>query len=118
MGRRWKVKGKEYNENGQLIYNGSYLNCIKWEGKIEEYEEGKIIFEGNYKGGKLDGIFKEYKGGILIIEGIYKDGKKNGEIKEYDYLGNIIFKGEYNNGKKYDGKIYNNKGDLESELTL
>jgi len=37
-----------------------------------------------------------------------KDGK--GNIKEYDDFGKLKFEGEYLNGKKWNGKEYNNYG--------
>ena len=32
--------------------------------------------------------------------------KKNGKGKEFDYKRNLIFEGEYLNGKRWNGKIY------------
>ena len=42
-------KGKEYNDDGKLIFEGEYLNGNKWNGKGKEYDdEGNIFFEGEY----------------------------------------------------------------------
>ena len=48
-------KGKEYDWNCQLKFEGEYLNG-KRHGKGKEYKEyGKIIFEGEYLNGKRNG---------------------------------------------------------------
>ena len=46
-------KGKKYNWNGKLIFEGEFLNG-KRHGKGKEYDElnDKLIFEGEYKNGK------------------------------------------------------------------
>jgi len=81
-------KGKEYNRNGELIYEGEFLNGER-NGKGKEY---------NNKTSKL------YEGGYL-------KGKKNGLGKEYYFGQEFIFEGEYLNGKRWNGKGYdeNNK---------
>ena len=33
MGKR-NGKGKEYNDNGDLIFEGEYLNGKRWNGKL------------------------------------------------------------------------------------
>ena len=45
-------KGKEYNKNDSLIFEGEYLNG-KRNGKGKEYYFGKLIFEGQYLKGKI-----------------------------------------------------------------
>jgi len=114
-------KGKDYNDN-HIIFEGQYLNGLK-NGKGKEYDkEGNLIFEGEYLYNyKIKG--REYINGKLEYEGEYLFNKKwngkgydengnivyelkngNGKVKEYYSLGkNIIFEGEYINGKK-EGK--------------
>ena len=42
-GNRWNGKGKEYNDNGELIFEGKYINGKKIEKeRIENYINGKI----------------------------------------------------------------------------
>ena len=41
-------KGKEYDNFGNLIYEGEYLND-KRNGKGKEYYYGDLVFEGQYK---------------------------------------------------------------------
>ena len=51
-----KEKGKEYNYDGILIFEGEYLNGER-NGKGKEYDyNGKLIFDGEYlKGKEWDG---------------------------------------------------------------
>ena len=49
----------------------------------------------------------------LIFEGEYLNGKTNGKGKEYNYFENLIFEGEYLNGERNGkGKEYNYDGSL------
>ena len=135
-------KGKEYEDskNNILIYVGEYLNGLK-NGKGKEYDLYGKLYEGEYLNGKKHGKGKEYDtNGKLIYEGEYVNGKKingnienkrtivrkasgrniklfegeiNGKGKEYDYDGNMIFEGEYLNGKRHgNGNGYNDNGEL------
>ena len=67
-----------------LLFVGEYIddNAVKDKrnrnGKGFEYHDNKFVFEG------------EYKNGIIV----------NGKGKIYDNKGNIIFNGEYINGKR------------------
>ena len=48
-------KGKEYNHNGELEFEGEYLNDKK-NGKGKEYNnDGKLIFEGEYLNNEKNG---------------------------------------------------------------
>ena len=57
ISKRYRVgerngKGKEYNNNGKLIFEGEYLNG-KRNGKGKEYYyDGSLKFEGEYLNGK------------------------------------------------------------------
>ncbi len=70
-------------------------------GFVKEFDyDGNLIFEGEYKNEKRNGKGKEYLGnGILIFEGEYRNGIKNGKGKEY-WGGDIVFEGNYIDGKK------------------
>ena len=74
-------KGKEYFKNKKIKFEGYYINGIKYNGKgYDKY--GKIIYE--------------LKNGI-------------GYIKELDYYGELIYEGEYVNGKRHGkGEEYKN----------
>ena len=90
---------EEFNKNGNLEFEGEYLNG-KRNGNGKEYDCGILIFEGDYLNGKRNGKGKEYDYGELIFEGEYLNDKKNGIGKEYDYAGKLVYKGEYKKGEK------------------
>ena len=57
-------KGKEYNDEGKLIFEGEYLKSQRNGGKEYDYN-GKLKFEGMFKDDEL------------IIEDEYLNGKKD-----------------------------------------
>ena len=61
---------------------------------------------------------KEYDNGKLIFEGEYLNDEKNGFGKEYDKSGKIIFEGEYINGKRVicEDKKTDCENKLENEV--
>ena len=72
-------KGKEYYYNGNLLYEGEYLNGERnWKGKGYDCEN-HLIFEGEYLNGK----------------------EWNGKGFDYDSFGNIYQKIYIIMGKKY-----------------
>ena len=91
-----------------MAYCGKYIKYIS-ESKVEEYDfEDNLLFEGEYKDGKRNGIGKEYNiYKELSFEGEYLNGKRNGKGKEYYYKGEIKFSGEYLDGKRWNGIMYN-----------
>ena len=110
-----KMQTKEFDYDGNLLFEGEYFLSERYKGKFYEYYDNKLVFEGEYLDGKiLNGKGKLYKFGeefegdyeipkknrdkILFFEGEYLNGVKKG--KEYDGCGNLIFEGEYLNDKK------------------
>ena len=93
-------KGKEYREYGEII-EAEYLNGQKI-GKVKKFFQYQLIFEGEY-----NGIGKEYNFiGELIYEGEFSNGQRNGKGKEYELV-ELIFEGEYSYGKRNGkGKEY------------
>ena len=89
-----KGKGKEYNAyNDELLFEGEFLNGKRWNGKGKEY--GIINEYLNYI--KINGIYIQER---QCPESQIKN--KNEEMKK-----NILaFEGEYLNGKKWNGKIF------------
>ena len=79
---------------------------LKRNGKgIKYYENGNLEFEGEYLNGKRIGKGKYYhRNGKLKLEGEFEDGVLNGKVKEYDENGKLEFEGEYCDGKKWEGK--------------
>ena len=48
------MNGKEYKDDGRLIFDGEYLNDKRWNGiGIKYIDEGKLIIEGEYKNGAI-----------------------------------------------------------------
>ena len=91
-----KWNGKGYDPDGKMVYE-----LIDGNGKVKEYDEnGNLEFEGEYINGERNGKGKEFNfDGLLIFEGEYLNGKRNGKGKEYNN-GKIIFEGEYINDER------------------
>ena len=131
-------KGKEYDEYGELLFEGEYVNGKIWNGKIynikgnieceikdgkghiKEYDKnGELLFEGEYLNGERKGKGKEYdRYGELLFEGSYLNGERNGKGKEYDEDGKILFEGDYLNGKRWNGyeSEYDMGGPIDSSV--
>ena len=131
----YKIKGTEYYNDSKIKYIGEYLFNQKWNGKGYD-KNGNIIYEiingtgtikdyynnVNIQGEFLNGkgnIIKFYNNRILQYEGGYKYGEKNGIGREYDFniygileILEIIFEGEFLNGRRYNGKGKDTFGDL------
>ena len=90
-----------------------------WRGK--EYNWNcNLIFEGEYKKGERNGKGKEYDciNGKLKYECEYLNGKKNGKGKEYLDNGQLKFEGEYINDKEWIGTGYNKNGNIIYKLII
>ena len=96
------LDGKLWNGQGFNIKGRKKFEIKNGNGKIKEYnEDGELKFEGEYLNGKRNGKGKEYNFyGELIYEGEYLNGQRNGKGKEYDKYGKLIYEGEYLNGKR------------------
>ena len=92
------MERKGFDEKGNVIYE-----LINGTGKVREYHNGSLEFEGEYLNGKKNGKGKEYCYDNLKYEGEYLNGKRNGKGKEYDGFGKIKFEGEYLNGERWNG---------------
>ena len=92
-----KWDGIGYDKNGNIAYK-----LINGKGKITEYDlNGNVIFEGEFLNGSENRKGKEYFNGELVFSGEFVNGKRwNGNGKEYDRKKNLIFEGKYVNGKK------------------
>ena len=111
-------KGKEYDVNGKIVFIGEFLLDKKWDGKgydengkviyelksgtgkVMEYDNGYLKFEGEYLNGEKNGKGKEYENNELVFEGEYLNGKRNGKGKEYNITNGKKFEGEYLNGER------------------
>ena len=110
---------KEYNEDGDLIFEGNYKNGVKY-GKGKEYIDGlKILYEGTYYNGKRSkGKGKEFNlSGGLKYEGEYLEGLWHGRGKEYENNGELSFEGQFFKGKRWNGygKEFYKLGKIEYE---
>ena len=79
-----------------VIYNKQLQNIL--DINIINYS----IFSGKYRiiNEKGDGIEYNIFNDEIIFEGEYLNGKRNGKGKEYNDKGKLIFEGEYLNGKR------------------
>ena len=132
-GKRINGKGKIYNNKGNLIFDGDYINgkrngtVIEYYEDIEENEENintdsnlLIKYEGKYIDDQKNGEGIEYQYDDknqeeTIFEGVYKNGEKwTGVGKEYFKMPDkLLFEGEYKEGKRWSGNFfeYSNIGD-------
>ena len=109
-------KGKEYNNSGELIFEGEYLYGFKNKGI--EYDNKKIIFKGEYfNEQKWNGIKKDYYYDKIIFEGEYMNGIKNGKGKEYNNNGELEFEGEYYKNQRISF-ISNNQKDYLTKFNI
>ena len=105
-------KGKEYNDNGKIKYEGDFKNG-EHQRKIYD-ENGNIIYEGDFSNCKYDGIGKEYyANGKIKYEGCYKNGHYEGKGKFYYDNGKIKYEGDFKNDNyEGKGKLYNKNGNI------
>ena len=106
-----------------MYLSGKYF-IGKRNGKGKEYNgyNDEILFEGDYIDGKRTGYGKEYyeekykSKPIIKYEGKYLNGKRNGKGKENYYNRKLKFEGIYSFGLKYEGKGYDQDGNIIYEL--
>ena len=118
---RYDLYYKEFTDvpfTGEVTGNteGKFISGKK-EGKWKKYfDNGQLIYIGNYKKGKKEGIWARYhKNGQLGTKGNYKSGKREGEWISYFDNGQIFTTGYMIEGKP-DGKMisYQYDGILEN----
>ena len=103
---------KYYYTNGDLYYEGHYLNG-KWNGEGKEYgDQGQLIFEGEFKDNKK----WNGKGYDISNNVIYELKNGNGQIKEFQKKDILVFEGQHINGERNGkGKEYYDNGQLKFE---
>ena len=105
-----------------FINDRTKLKLIKSNKQLQKIIDISIInysiFSGKYRiiEEKGDGIEYNIFNDEIIFEGEYLNGKKNGIGIEYHNNGKIKFNGEYKEGKKWNGKAYNYSEILISEF--
>jgi antitoxin component YwqK of YwqJK toxin-antitoxin module len=82
-----------------------------WE---DYWDDGKLMYKGNYVAGKLHGLWERYySNGKLMYKGDYVAGNKHGYWEIYWTNGDLTHKCFYDQGKEVD---YN--PDEVTELTM
>jgi len=83
------MEWERFGKNGNIIYE-----LINGNDKVKEYnDEGELIFEGKILNGKRNRKGKEYDGnGKSIFKGKYLNGEINGKGKEYYSNGKLKLK--------------------------
>ena len=108
---RRKLKIIKYNKSLQNKIGINLLNYEFFSNKVIIYERngrGKKKGKDETNGrGKKKG--KEYyiNSNQILYEGEFLNGERNGKGKEYNWCRDLIFKGEYFKGKRWNGKGYN-----------
>lgn len=89
-----------YYTNGQMEWEGEYVDG-KWHGRfLEYYENGQVWREGEYVNGKPHGRWVKYYGnGRIQWEGEYVDGEPNGRWVWYYENGRMQMAEEHVDGK-------------------
>lgn len=98
-----EFKGKEivlYDENGKKLYEGGFKNSRELgypaDGKGKQYENGIMVYNGDFVKGKRDGHgFSYYLNRTLKYDGDWKDNKANGNGKFYNEEGILEAEGEF-----------------------
>jgi antitoxin component YwqK of YwqJK toxin-antitoxin module len=93
-----------YSNEGKILRSISYERNLK-NGELIVYDSTELIqFLGQYKDDTLQGPFKRYLNGKLLEEGNYKNGLLEGKLKEFDpENGNLIALTDFKEGKEGDG---------------
>ena len=100
---------KEYNYEGELLYEGDYLNGQRYNGKGIEYDDkGELLYKGEYqKGTKSKGYGKKYNlNRFFIYEGEIVNELSNGKGIACNIDENIKFEGVFKDDKILKGKMY------------
>ena len=108
--------GDNIKEVFSFLYEKAKLNIIIFNKNLQsileiDINDYKKICE-KYRIGEKNGLGKEYNlyTNELIFEGEYINGKRHGKGKEYNYNGKLEFEGEYLNGERNGkGKEYHYK---------
>ena len=100
--RRFTVNGKRWDGKGYNNKGIEQFHIKRGRGLVKEYNyNGELLFEGEYIDGKRNGKRKEFfNDGDILFEGEYKNGKRNGEGKEYYEEGKLYFEGKYLNDNR------------------
>ena len=94
-------KGNKNYKRHNLVYKGQYKDC-KYNGIGELFEDNKLIYKGTFKESKYDGEGELFKDSKLIYKGTFKDNKYDGEGELFKDS-ELIYKGTFKDDKYYTG---------------
>ena len=104
---------------GRVMVDGRYIR-----GKLDGpflfyYPDGKEVYSETYVHGDLEGTFRNYfHSGILASEGLYSHGEKVGTWKYYYISGKLKTTEEYTRGKLNGTEVgYFESGQIETKTT-
>ena len=91
---------RKYIWDDNKYYIGEFRNNLPNGKGIKYYSNGNILYEGNFINGKFEGNGKYYYEDGDYFSGEYKNGLRNGKGKEYYSNGNIKYEGDWINDKR------------------
>ena len=92
----WYYFVNDHKEEGFFVDD---LKDGKWK---STYSNGQVLFEGSFINGiPIDQHIFYYKNGKIRETGSYSNGQKDGEWKKYNQLGEVILSIVYKNGEEY-----------------
>lgn len=96
-----KTSMKEYDKDGNLIYEGGYLDSIQLDyprdGEGIELLDGKRVYEGHWKNNMKNGFGVKMKDNLAYYSGQWMDNVPHGEGRIMG-KGKVLFKGEFKKG--------------------
>ncbi len=106
---------KSYYKNGNIEYEGYFLDYSPNGKGKSYYGSGKLQYEGNFKDRLPHGKGKGYyENENVAYEGNFKDGIFHGKGKLYYENGNVLYEGDFKNDLAHgNGKLYYKNGSLE-----
>ena len=105
-------KGIQYYENGDIMYEGNFVNDEP-EGEGKSHNENGSYYIGHFKNGMKNGKgIYYYPNGDIMYEGDYIDDEPEGNGKLVMENGNYYI-GQFKKGKRHGkGKSYDKDGNL------
>ena len=102
VGDKKDGKGVEYDQGGELVFEGSFRSGLRSYGTFYNRKEG-YVYEGGFYGDKIHGKGKiQYSDGT-VYEGTYYAGELKGELKVILPDGTVTSK-DYSKGTKKTGE--------------
>ena len=106
-------RGKRFNSDGKLIFEGEFLKGKKNGEGIEYFHENNLLYKGKYLNDQRHGKGKICTfDGKTMMEGEYLYGRQ-WNTKFYDKEGNIIFELKNGKGKSINAIIRGNNEQVE-----